>query len=40
MPGHVEEGVKEEVSDPLPHSGRLDHCGRPDALGGAGGVEA
>ena len=38
--GDVEEGVEEEVSDALPQGGRLDQGGRPDALGGAGGVEA
>ena len=40
MSGDVEEGVEEEVSDALPHGGRLDQGRRPDALGGAGGVEA
>ena len=38
--GDVEEGSDEEVSDVLPQGGRLDQGGRPDALGGAGGVEA
>ena len=38
--GYVEEGVEEEVSDAFPQGGRLDQGGRPDALGGAGGVEA
>ena len=38
--GDVGEGVKEEVSDASPQSGRLDQGGRPDALGGAGGAEA
>ena len=38
--GDVEEGVEEEVSDALPQDGRLNQGGRPDALGGAGGVEA
>ena len=38
--GDVEKGVEEEVSDALPESGRLDKGGSPDALGGAGGVEA
>ena len=38
--GKMEEGVKEEVSDALPQGGRLDEGGRPDALGGAPGVEA
>ena len=38
--GDVEEGVEEEVSDAFPQGGRLDQGGRPDALGGAGGVEA
>ena len=38
--GDVEEGVEEEVSDALPQGGRLDQGGRPDALGGAGGVGA
>ena len=38
--GDVEEGVEEEVSDAFPQGGRLDKRGRPDALGGAGGVEA
>ena len=37
--GDVEEGVEEEVSDASPQGGRLDHGGRQDALGGAGGVE-
>ena len=40
MSGDVEEGVKEEVSDAVPQGGRLDQGGRPDALGGAGVVEA
>ena len=39
MSGDVAEGVEEEVSDALPEGGRLDQGGRPDALGGAGGVE-
>ena len=38
--GDVEDGVKEEVSDAFPQGGRLDQGGRPDALGGAGDVEA
>ena len=38
--GDVEEGVEEEVSDAFPQGGRLDQGGRPDALGGAGCVEA
>ena len=38
--GDVEEGVQEEVSDAFPQLGRLDQGVRPDALGGAGGVEA
>ena len=38
--GDVEEGVEEEVSDAFPQGGRLDQGGRPDAAGGAGGVEA
>ena len=38
--GDVEEGIEEEVSDALPQGGRLDEGGRPDALGGARGVEA
>ena len=38
--GDVEEGVEEEVSDAFPQGGRLDQGDRPDALGGAGGVEA
>ena len=38
--GDVEEGVQEEVSDAFPQGGRLDQGDRPDALGGAGGVEA
>ena len=37
--GDVEEGVEEEVSDAFPWGGRLDQGDRPDALGGAGGVE-
>ena len=36
----MEEGVEEEVSDAFPQSGRLDHGGCPDALGGAGRAEA
>ena len=40
MSDDVEEGVEEEVSDAFPQDGRLDQGGRPDALGGAGGVEA
>ena len=40
MSGDVEEGVEEEVSDALPQGGRLDQGDRPDALCGAGGVEA
>ena len=38
--GDVEEGAEEEVSDAFPQGGRLDQGDRPDALGGAGGVEA
>ena len=38
--GDLEEGVEDEVSDPLPQPGRLDQGCRPDVLGGAGGVEA
>ena len=38
--GDVEEGVEEEVSDAFPQGGCLDQGDRPDALGGAGGVEA
>ena len=38
--GNVEEGVEEEVSDAFPRGCHLDQGGRPDALGGAGGVEA
>ena len=38
--GDVEEGVEEQVSDAFPQGGRLDQGGRPDAPGGAGGVEA
>ena len=38
--GGVEEGVEEEVSDTFPQGGRLHQGVRPDALGGAGGVEA
>ena len=38
--GDVEEGVEEEVSHAFPQGGRLDQGDRPDALGGAGGVEA
>ena len=38
-PPHIE-GVKEDVSDAFPQGGRLDQGCRPDALGGAGGVEA
>ena len=38
--GDVEEGVEEEVSDARPQGGRVDNSGRPDALDGAGGVEA
>ena len=38
--GEVEEGVEEEVPDAFPQGGRLDQGGRPDALGGARGVEA
>ena len=36
----MEEGVEEEVSDAFPQGGRLDQSVRPDALGGAGGLEA
>ena len=38
--GDVEEGVEDEVSDAFPQGGRLDQGDRPDALDGAGGVEA
>ena len=38
--GDVEEGVEEEVSYAFPQGGRLDQGDRPDALGGAEGVEA
>ena len=38
--GAVEEGVEEEVSDAFPQGGCLDQGDRPDALRGAGGVEA
>ena len=38
--GDVEESVEEEVSEALSQGGRLDQGRRPDALGGAGGVEA
>ena len=38
--GDLEEGFEEEVSDAFPQGGRLDQGDRPDALGGAGGVEA
>ena len=38
--GDVEKGVEWEVSDAFPQGGRLNHGARPDALGGAGGVEA
>ena len=38
--GDVEEGVEEEVPDAFPQGGCLDQGDRPDALGGAGGVEA
>ena len=38
--GDVEGCVEEEVSDASPRGGRLDQGGRPDALGGAGGVDA
>ena len=38
--GDVEEGVGEEVSDAFPQAGCLDQGDRPDALGGARGVEA
>ena len=38
--GDVEGGVEEEISDAFPQGGRLDQGDRPDALGGAGGVEA
>ena len=38
--GDVEQGVEEEVSDAFPQGGRLDQGVCPDALGGAGGVEA
>ena len=37
--GDVEGGVEEEVPDALPEVGRLDQGGRPDALGGVGGLE-
>ena len=36
----MEEGVEEEVSDAFPKGSRLDQNVRPDALGGARGVEA
>ena len=36
----MEEGVEEEISDAFPGGGRLDQGGRPDELGGVGGVEA
>ena len=38
--GDVEEGVEEEVSNAFTRGGRLDQGDRPDALSGAGGVEA
>ena len=38
--GGVEEGVEEKVPHAFPQAGRLDQGDRPDALGGAGGVEA
>ena len=37
--GDVEEGVQEVVSDAFPQGGCLHQGVRPDALGGAGGVE-
>ena len=40
MSGNVEEGVKEEVSNAFPQGGRPNQGDRPDALDGAGGVEA
>ena len=40
MSGDVEEGVEEEVSDAFPEGGCLDQGVCPDALGGAGSVEA
>ena len=36
----MEEGVEEEVSNALLQGGHLSQGDRPDALGGAGGVEA
>ena len=38
--GDVGDGVGEEVSDAILLGSRLDQIGRPDALVGAGGVEA
>ena len=38
--GDLEQGVEEEISDAFPQGGRLDQGVRPDALGGARGVEA
>ena len=35
MSDSVEEGVEEEVSDTLPHGGRADEGGLPNALGDA-----
>ena len=40
LPGDLVESVEEEVSEALPQGGRLDEGHHPDALGGAGGVEA
>ena len=40
MSGGVEQGVEAEVSDAFPQGGRLHQGDRPDALGGAGGLEA
>ena len=40
LPGDVEEGVEEEVSDAFRQGGRLDQGRRPDAGAGAGGAEA
>ena len=38
--GDLQEGVEDQVSDAFSQGGRLDQADRPDALGGAGGVEA
>ena len=40
MLGNKEEGVEEEVSEALPQGGPPNEGASPDALGGAGGVEA